>query len=203
MRMGVILITSIVLAGVAGMVAQGSDDKKPLPKKADGTPVSSILDFKMDDIDGKSVDLNKYKGKVVMVVNVASRCGLTPQYTQLEEVYDKYKDKGLVVLGFAANNFMGQEPGSNKEIKQFCSGKYDVSFDMFSKISVQGDDMCDLYNFLTSKEANGEYGGKIRWNFDKFLVGRDGKVINRFHPRTKPNDKKVVEAVEAALAVKP
>ena len=195
MRMGVALITTMILTGVFGMAA----DEPALPKKADGTTVTSVLDFKMDDIDGKPVEMSKYKGKVMLIVNVASRCGLTPQYTQLQEVHAKYKDKGLVVLGFPANNFMGQEPGDNKQIKQFCSTKYSVTFDMFSKISVKGDDMHDMYKFLTSKKVQGENGGPIRWNFDKFLVDGDGKVIQRFNPRMKPNDPKMIAAIEKAL----
>ncbi len=200
MRIGAAVITMLVLVGVAGMAARsGSGQDKGVPVKADGTKVTSVLDFTMKDIDGKPVELSKYKGKVILVVNVASKCGLTKQYTPLQATYEKYKDKGLVVLGFPANDFMGQEPGSEKEIKQFCSTTYSVTFDMFSKISVKGDEMHDLYRFLTSKEANGEFAGPIRWNFDKFLVDREGKVIGRFHPRTSPDDKKIVAAIEAAL----
>lgn len=203
MRIGVAVITAMVLAGVAGMVGSGAvqdkDKDKGVPLKADGTKVTSVLDFTMNSIDGKPVELSKYKGKVILIVNVASKCGLTPQYTQLQSTYEKYNEKGLVVLGFPANNFMGQEPGSDKDIKQFCSTNYNVTFDLFSKISVKGDDMHDLYRFLTSKEANGEHAGPIQWNFDKFLVDREGKVIGRFGPRTKPDDKKVIAAIETAL----
>ncbi len=158
------------------------------------------LDFTVKNIDGESVDLSRYKGKVVLIVNVASRCGLTPQYQQLQELHDKYADKGLAILGFPANNFNGQEPGDEKQIKEFCTGEYGVKFDMFSKVSVKGDDACELYKHLTSEKENGEFGGEIKWNFTKFLVGRDGKVIARFEPRTKPDAKEVVVAVEKALA---
>ena len=160
---------------------------------------AQVLDHKMKDIDGKEVDLAKYKGKVVLMVNVASKCGLTPQYKQLVEVQKKYKDKGFVVIGFPANNFKKQEPGTNLEIKQFCSEKYNVNFPIFSKISVQGEDKAPLYKELTSKKANGDFGGEIPWNFTKFLVGKDGKVINRFGPRVKPDAKEVIKAIEDEL----
>jgi glutathione peroxidase len=158
------------------------------------------LDFTVKNIDGESTDLGKYKGKVVLIVNVASKCGLTPQYEQLQALHDKYAEQGLSVLGFPANNFGGQEPGDEKQIKAFCSEKYEVKFDLFAKVSVKGDDTCELYRFLTSEKDNGEFGGEIKWNFTKFLVGRDGKVLARFEPRTKPDAKEVVEAIEKALA---
>jgi glutathione peroxidase len=155
---------------------------------------SNIHEFTMNSIDGKKVSLAEYKRNVVLVVNVASRCGFTPQYAGLEAIYRKYKDRGFVVLGFPANNFMGQEPGTNEEIKEFCTRKYDVTFPMFAKISVKGDDKAPLYQFLT------QTGGEIPWNFTKFLVGRDGKVITRFEPKTTPDSPDVATAIEAALA---
>jgi glutathione peroxidase len=154
----------------------------------------------MKDISGNDVDLSQYEGKVLMVVNVASKCGLTPQYEQLVQLHEKYKDQGFEVLGFPANNFMGQEPGTNEEIQTFCSTNFGVEFPMFSKISVKGDDIDPLYAELTSAEANGDFGGDIKWNFTKFLVGKDGKVINRFEPPVKPDAPEVVGAIEAALA---
>ncbi len=169
---------------------------------ASALAATSPLEFKVKDIDGKKVDLSKYKGKVVLMVNVASKCGLTPQYEQLQALHDEYAEKGLAILGFPANNFGKQEPGTNKAIKRFCTSKYDVKFDMFAKVSVKGDDQCELYKFLTSKEDNGKFGGEIKWNFTKFLIGRDGKVISRFEPRTKPDAKKVVSAIEKALRAK-
>jgi glutathione peroxidase len=159
--------------------------------------------FTVKDIQGNEVDLAKYKGQVALIVNVASKCGLTPQYEQLNAVYEKYKDRGFAMLGFPANNFMGQEPGTNEQIQQFCKVNYGVTFDIFSKISVKGKDMAPLYQFLTSKEKNGEFGGNISWNFDKFLVSRDGKVIARFNPRTKPDAAEVITAIEKALAAEP
>jgi glutathione peroxidase len=155
------------------------------------------LDITMNDIDGKPLALSQFKGKVVMLVNVASRCGNTPQYAGLETMYETYKDKGFVTVGFPANNFGAQEPGTNPEIKEFCTGKYNVSFPMMAKVSVKGDDICPLYKYLTTASPK---PGEVTWNFAKFLVGRDGTVIDRFDPRTKPEDPKLVSSVEQALA---
>ncbi len=160
---------------------------------------ASIFDFTLNSIDGQPAPLSSHKGKVLLVVNVASKCGFTPQYEGLEALYRKYKDRGLVVLGFPANNFMSQEPGTNEEIKTFCKTKYDVTFPMFAKISVKGDDQAPLYKYLTDKEANPATGGEIRWNFTKFLVGRDGKILSRFESRVKPDAPDLVAAIEAAL----
>ncbi len=167
---------------------------------AEETTVTSPLDFTMKDIDGKDVPLSKYKGKVLLFVNVASKCGLTGQYEQLVALKTKYADQGLEILGFPANNFMGQEPGTESEIKVFCQTKYNVNFDLFSKISVKGKDIHPLYKFLTEKETDPNYSGDISWNFEKFLIGRDGQVVNRFSPRTKPDAEEVTKAIEAALA---
>jgi glutathione peroxidase len=163
-----------------------------------GQPASP-LDFTVKDIDEKDVSLSDYKGKVVLIVNVASKCGFTPQYTALEATYRKYKDQGFVILGFPANNFMSQEPGTDAEIQQFCKRTYDVTFPMFSKISVKGDDQAPLYKFLTDKAANPATGGDIKWNFTKFLVGRDGKIVARFESPVKPESPEVVSAIEGAL----
>jgi glutathione peroxidase len=161
---------------------------------------TSVHEFKMKDIDGKEVDLSKYKGKTLLIVNVASFCGNTKQYKQLQELHEKYKEKGLAILGFPANEFGKQEPGTEAEIKEFCTTKYKVSFDMFSKIVVKGDGIHPLYAYLTSADANAKTAGEVKWNFAKFLVDKDGKVIDRFAPGLMPDDKKVVEAIEAALA---
>src|SRR6266852_1493718 len=140
----------------------------------------SLYDFTLTSIDGQPAPLAAYKGKVVLLVNVASRCGFTPQYSALESVYEKYKDQGLVIVGIPANNFAGQEPGTNEEIKTFCSRKYNVQFPMMSKVSVKGEDKVPLYEFLTDKKTNPQIGGEIRWNFTKFLFGRDGAPVARF-----------------------
>lgn len=160
----------------------------------------SLYEFTMKDIDGKDVKMDSYKGKVVMIVNTASKCGNTPQYEGLQALYDKYKDQGFIVLGFPANNFMGQEPGTEKEIKEFCTLKYKVTFPMFAKVSVKGADQTPLYTFLTNQEADLGVGkGDISWNFEKFLTDKNGEVIARFSPKTKPDDAKIIEAIEAAL----
>jgi len=161
--------------------------------------VTGPLSFTMKDIDGNDVPLSKYEGKVLLFVNTASKCGLTPQYAGLVDIKKKYGDKGFEILGFPANNFMGQEPGSDSDIKVFCQTKYNVNFDMFSKISVKGDDIHPLYKYLTSSETNPDFAGEINWNFEKFLIGRDGKVINRFSPRTTPDASEFLKALEAAV----
>jgi glutathione peroxidase len=158
----------------------------------------SIYDFTLPLLNGKDAPLADYKGKVVLVVNVASRCGFTPQYSALESIYEKYKDQGFVIVGFPANNFAGQEPGTNEEIAKFCTGKYNVTFPVYGKISVKGDDQAPLYSFLT-KDANPTLAGDIKWNFTKFLVDRNGKVVERFEPAVTPDSPEVVSAIEAQL----
>ena len=156
---------------------------------------ASIYEFTLNSIDGAPAPLAAYKGKVLLLVNVASKCGFTPQYTELEAVYEKYKDKGFVIAGFPANNFGAQEPGTNEEIKTFCTRKYNVTFPMYAKISVKGADMAPLYDYLTKST-----GGDIKWNFTKFLIGKDGAIIARFESPVKPDDPKVTAAIEKALA---
>jgi glutathione peroxidase len=155
---------------------------------------SGVYDFTLNSIDGKPVSLAEYKGKVLLLVNVASQCGYTPQYKGLEALYEKYKERGLVVAGFPANNFGSQEPGSDTEIKNFCTRTYHVTFPMFSKISVKGSDEAPLYRYLT-----GQNGGEIGWNFTKFLIGREGKILGRFDSSVEPESPEVVKAVDAAL----
>jgi len=170
------------------------------PSVSAGPP--NIYNFKVRDIDGKDVRLKSYKGKVVMVVNTASKCGYTPQYEGLQALYDKYKDKGLVILGFPANNFGGQEPGTEAEIKEFCTSKYKVTFPMFAKISVKGEDQHPLYAYLTSKETNPNFGGDISWNFNKFLIDRNGKIVGRFTSKDNPMADSLIAEVEKHLAAK-
>ena len=160
----------------------------------------TVYDFTLNSIDGQPVPLAAYKGKVVLLVNVASRCGFTPQYSALEATYEKYKDRGFVIVGIPANNFGAQEPGSNQEIKTFCTSKYRVTFPMLAKVSVKGDDMTPLYQFLTDKSANPQTGGEIQWNFTKFLIGPDGHVKARFEPEVTPDSPQVTTAIEKALA---
>jgi glutathione peroxidase len=160
----------------------------------------SVFDFTLNTIDGQPAPLAAYKGKVVMLVNVASRCGFTPQYTALEAVYEKYKDRGFVIVGIPANNFGAQEPGTNQEIKTFCQSKYNVKFPMMSKVSVKGEDQTPLYQYLTDKTTNPKTGGEIQWNFTKFLIGSDGQIITRFEPKVTPDSPEVTGAIETALA---
>jgi glutathione peroxidase len=160
----------------------------------------SIYDIPLKDIDGKETTLKPYEGKVLLIVNVASKCGFTPQYAALESLYEKYKDQGLVVLGFPCNQFLGQDPGTNTEIKQFCTSKYNVTFPMFEKIEVNGGGRHPLYVFLAGPDS--PQSGLIKWNFTKFLISRDGKILDRFAPITKPDSDGVIKAVEAALAAK-
>jgi glutathione peroxidase len=161
---------------------------------------SSVYDFTLSSIDGATAPLSSFKGKVVLLVNVASKCGYTPQYAGLEKLYETYKDKGFVIVGVPANNFGAQEPGSNEEIKTFCSRNYNVTFPMMSKVSVKGADTTPLYQYLTDKTANPKTGGDIKWNFTKFLVDKKGNVINRFESAVTPESTELVKAVEAALA---
>jgi glutathione peroxidase len=163
---------------------------------------SSVHEFTLDANNGAPTPLANYKGKVILIVNVASHCGYTYQYEGLQALYVKYKDQGLIVAGFPANNFGGQEPGSNAEIGAFCKSKFGVTFPMFSKISVAGKDKAPLYRFLTDKTANPKTGGEIPWNFTKYLVDRNGKVLARFDAPVEPGSKELTSAIEAALAAK-
>jgi len=160
---------------------------------------ASIYDFTVNSIDGQPVSLKSYKGKVVLLVNVASKCGFTPQYAGLEALYEKYKDRGLVIIGVPANNFAQQEPGTNEEIKTFCSRKYNVTFPMMAKVSVLGDDKAPLYRYLTDKSADPKFGGDIKWNFTKFLFDRNGNLVARFEPPVTPDSAEIQSAVESAL----
>jgi glutathione peroxidase len=204
LRTCLVAISSMALVG-----AVIAADAKPAKKAAAGDVITaptakaaknSPLDQKVKDIDGKDVDLAQYKGKVVMLVNVASKCGNTKQYKQLEEVYDKYKEKGLVIVGFPANEFGGQEPGTEAQIKEFCTAKYGVSFPMMSKIVVKGDGIHPLYKQLTSTPG---LEGDVSWNFQKYIVDRNGAVIAKIAPKTMPDDAKVVDVIEKALAAAP
>ncbi len=161
--------------------------------------MSTLYEFTVKDIDGKDRSLGEFSGKVLLIVNVASKCGFTPQYAGLEALYEKYKGRGFVVLGFPANNFLWQEPGSDQDIKAFCTRKYDVTFPMFAKVSVKGRDKSPLYRFLTDKKANPATGGEIGWNFTKFLVDKNGKAVARFGSSVKPEAPELVRAIEEAL----
>jgi glutathione peroxidase len=188
----VLSICALLSLGFYGESSAAANDSKDKP----------FYNFKMKDIDGKDVKLKKYKGKVLLVVNTASKCGYTPQYEGLQAIYDKYRARGFYVLGFPANNFGGQEPGTESEIKEFCTTKYKVTFPMFAKISVKGDDQDGLYKFLTNKETNPEFGGDITWNFNKFLIDRKGNIVARFTSKDKPDGEAVMNAIEKYLKEK-
>lgn len=170
------------------------------PAVAAQKKVAPALNFTMNDIDGNPVQLSKFQGDVIMIVNVASLCGNTPQYAGLQKLYDQYKKKGLVILGFPSNDFHQQEPGTNAEIKSFCSLNYGVTFPLFSKIVVKGDGQAPLYQFLTSKSTNPKFGGEIEWNFAKFLLNRKGDVVARFPAKEDPLKPDVVDAIKRELA---
>jgi len=188
-RLALVMLCSVTVGILQGITARAGEAVR----------MKTVHDFVLKDIEGRDVALSEYKGKVLLVVNVASRCGFTPQYEGLQKLYERYKDAGLVVLGFPASNFMNQEPGTDAEIKEFCSTRFHVTFPMFSKISVKGADSHPLYQFLTSEETNPAFAGPITWNFNKFLVGRDGAVVARFGAREAPESLEVIKAVEKAL----
>jgi glutathione peroxidase len=185
---------TLFLAAIALAVATPAMAAKAAP--------SPLLNRTVKDINGKNVNLSKYQGKVLLIVNTASLCGNTPQYAGLEQIYKKYHAKGFTILAFPANNFGSQEPGTNGEIQTFCTSKYNVTFPLFSKISVKGDDKAPLYQFLTNTKTNPRFAGDIEWNFAKFLVNRKGQVVNRFAPGHKPTEPDVIAAIETELAKK-
>jgi glutathione peroxidase len=187
-------LTAACVAAVLAVPALAED-------KGD-SKVTGPLSYTLKDIKGNSVELSKYKGKVVLLVNVASQCGLTPQYKDLQALYEKYEKDGFVIIGIPANEFGKQEPGTNEEIEKFCTSKYSVTFPMMSKIVVKGEGIDPLYKYLTTKETKPQPAGDITWNFEKFLVGKDGQVVARYAPRTKPSDPKLVEAIEEELKKK-
>jgi glutathione peroxidase len=163
------------------------------------TNPEGLYDFVKKDIRGKEVNLEAYKGKAVLIVNTASKCGFTPQYKDLQALYEKYEGKDFVILGFPANNFNGQEPGSDEEIAQFCEANYGVTFPMFSKVSVKGADQDPLFAFLTA-QANQDFTGDINWNFEKFLIDKDGKLVRRFRSRTNPMSNEILQSIETILS---
>src|SRR5438034_381567 len=194
-------LTVSACAVVAAVTLAWTADDTPQSKETSAVP--PVLNFTMNDIDAQAVNLSKYQGKVVLMVNVASQCGYTPQYTALEALHEKYADQGLAILGFPANDFGKQEPGTESEIKEFCTSKYNVKFPMFSKIVVKGEDQAPLYKFLTSTQTDPQFAGEVKWNFEKFLISRDGKIVNRFRSKITPDSDQMIKAIEAELAAKP
>jgi glutathione peroxidase len=191
-RVFAVLAGAVLLAGVIGPSAGAKST-------AGGPPV---LDFTMKDIAGKSVALSQYEGKVILLVNVASQCGYTPQYEGLQALYQKYSKDGLVVIGVPANEFGRQEPGTDAQIAEFCTSQYKVTFPMMSKVVVKGNGICPLYKFLTGKETNPKFSGDIGWNFEKFLISRGGEVVGRYKSAVEPEAPTLVKAIEAELAKK-
>ncbi|MBN1540682.1 glutathione peroxidase [candidate division KSB1 bacterium] len=191
-------ILAISLAALLGLAGCRKADE-PQIQARDANQPNSLYNIAVVTIDGDTTLLNKYQGKVLLIVNVASRCGFTSQYEGLQKLYETYADSGLVILGFPANNFRNQEPGSDAEILAFCSTNYGVTFPMFSKISVVGEDMHPLYRYLTGEETNPQHGGAIPWNFTKFLIDRQGRVVARFNPAISPSSDGVMQAVRSAL----
>ena len=195
------ILTMVTMGLAGGVLAPGvgaASNPAAAPATIGGKPMShGVYDFQIATIDGERKSLADYRGRTLLIVNTASRCGFTPQYTSLEALYQRYKDRGFEILAFPANNFMGQEPGTNAEIKEFCSLKYRTTFPLFEKISVKGKDIAPLYAYLT--RDSGHPGG-ISWNFAKFLVGPDGRVVARFDPATDPLDERITQRVESLLA---
>jgi len=191
-----ILFAALFIGGLVSAFTFGFINDSPSPEMP---KVKSVYDFTMKDIDGKEVKLKKYNGNVALIVNVASKCGYTPQYEGLQRIYDQYKAQGFYVLGFPANNFGNQESGTESEIKEFCESKYKVKFPLFAKISVKGEDQHPLYNFLTSKETDPKFAGDITWNFNKFLVDRKGNIVARFSSKDTPESEVVKQAIEKVL----
>lgn len=191
-------IVSLALCSIVGLAALGTVFAADKEEKK----VPEVLKFKMKKLDGKDADLAAYSGKVVLFVNVASQCGYTPQYKGLEALHEKYAEKGLVVVGVPANDFGKQEPGTNEEISDFCKKNYGVKFDVLSKVTVKGDDKCDLYKYLTRQETKWNSKGEVKWNFEKFLIGRDGKVAGRYASGVDPESDELIAAIEAELEKK-
>ena len=194
MKSATILSMICLLSGVGFLACQ----TKPVNSQK-GKTTMTIYDFTMKNIDGLDTPLSEYRGKLILIVNTASRCGFTPQYDGLQQIYEKYREQGFVILGFPANNFLRQEPGTNEEIKAFCTTRHHVTCPMFAKISVKGKDQHPLYHYLTDSATNPQFAGAIAWNFNKFLVDRQGQIINRFGSRVKPEDEKLIQAIEGAL----
>lgn len=198
MHTGTIALTIGIVAGLAASLCRAANENAAAGSPSDTQ--TGIYAFTVKDIDGNDVPLARYRGKVLLIVNVASRCGYTHgHYTALPKLYEQYRQRGFEILAFPANNFGNQEPGTNEQIKQFCTSKYHVTFPLFAKVSVSGDDICPLFRYLTTHSDGAPTTGDIRWNFTKFLIGRDGKIVARFEPNVDPLDPQVRQAIEKAL----
>jgi len=189
------MLFGAAVLSATGLNAQTSNNK--LSKKDKTMAKETIYQFKVEDLSGDTFDFASLKGKKTMIVNTASKCGLTPQYKDLEAVYKQYKDKGFVIVGFPANNFASQEPGTNKEIETFCQQNYGVSFPMMSKVSVKGSDMCDVYKFLTEKSRNGLQDSEVEWNFQKYLINEKGELVKVIKPKTLVTEPEVINWIKS------
>lgn len=190
----------LVMLGVPALLAAEPTTQPSTQPSIDPGGMPQVFQFTMKSLAGNDVNLAQYKGKVVLIVNTASKCGNTPQYAGLEDLYKKYGGQGFVILGFPSNDFHQQEPGTDAEISEFCTKNYGVTFDMFSKVDVKGDNMCPLYKYLTGTDTDKQFPGDITWNFEKFLIARDGTIAARFKPKVQPQSPEVVSAIEAELA---
>jgi len=195
MKKILLMLFGVAILSATGLNAQTSTNK--LSKKDKAMAKETIYQFKVEDLSGDTFDFASLKGKKIMIVNTASKCGLTPQYKDLEAIYKEYKDKGFVIVGFPANNFASQEPGSNKEIESFCQQNYGVSFPMMSKVSVKGSDMCEVYKFLTEKSKNGLQDSEVEWNFQKYLINEKGELVKVIKPKTLPTDPEVINWIKS------
>ncbi len=197
--LGIVLsvILTVAVVAVATKDEGASANSQSVSKTEKTMSGKTMFDFKVKDINNKEVDLSQYKGKVVLVVNVASKCGYTRQYTGLEKIYNKYKDRDFVILGFPCNDFGGQEPGTNEEIKEFCSTKFSVTFPMMDKVAVLGEGKAPLFAWLTNNEVTGS--GDIKWNFEKFLINKEGQIVQRFISKDEPEGEKITAAIEKLL----
>lgn len=191
------VITSILVAGLLSVACAQTKKQENTGATAPTTNARPIYDFSVETIDGKTLSFAELKGKKVMIVNTASKCGLTPQYKELEALYQKYKDRNFIIIGFPANDFMSQEPGSNEEIASFCEKNYGVSFPMMAKISVKGPEMAPIYRYLTEKAQNGHSDSKVTWNFQKYLINANGYLVQVIEPRTSPMDATILQWIES------
>ena len=204
--MKVMKMLTILAGWLLVVFSCGCKKDGPAVTPPEGTPQAEVVAaskplyaFELEDMDGGAGDLAALRGKALLLVNVAGKCGYTPQYAGLQALYEKYGPRGFVVVGFPANNFGGQEPGTNEQIRQFCSSTYGVTFPVYAKISVKGDDIHPLYRFLTSRQSNPQFGGDIAWNFTKFLISREGDVVGRYESAVEPSDQRLVADIESAL----
>lgn len=199
-KLSLIAVAMVLAAGCAIGPTRSAPQEKEVQKEKTVPGKLPLASFKMNSLDGEPVELSRYSGKVLLIVNTASKCGYTKQYAGLQELHRKYSGQGLAVLGFPSDDFGGQEPGTDEQIGEFCRQNYGVEFDMFSKVKVKGEEKTPLYNYLTSEQTNAQFPGEVGWNFEKFLIGRDGKIVARYKSKITPESEEIVKAIESELA---